>query len=132
MRKFTSLVVVLGVAGSILGSASMASAASTLKNHPVDLPTNVSYGEAAAVNATSPQDRYFYYDGKFHVTYPSADASYSKGDNLKVSSFYYDGRHHDSYSLASSGASASRKDADIKPTGSFFYDGRYHDTYVGR
>lgn len=130
MRTFTSLVVALGVAGSILGTASMASAASTLKNYPVDLPTNVSYGEAAAVNASSPQDRYFYYDGQFHVSYPTADASYGKSDNLKVSSFYYDGQSHDSYSLVSAGA--GRKDADIKPTGSFFYDGQYHDTYVGR
>lgn len=103
MHSLPPLVLALSLSSSILAGVFAASAQTTEKNHPVDLPTNVSYGEAAAVNASSPADRYFYYDGRWHESYSSVQS-----------------------------AADAAKTANNEPTGYFYYDGQYQPTYSGK
>ncbi len=100
MRTFTSFAMALTVAGSILGTASIASAAA---------PTGT---------------QTFFYDGKPQVSYTYPDSTYKVGESLKVTHFFYDGQRHVSYSDA-----AMTTSANTKPTGQFYYDGQFHDTY---
>ena len=168
MRAFTSVALTAVLAGSLFGGIAAASADSApsgkhatgrATNEAIvtgtvsrtipapattaavqDLPEDVSYGEAAAVNAHSPQDRYFYYDGQFHVSYPNDPAPEAD----KTATFYYGGQRHVSYATgAKSDASpeilnlpddvAFGEAQEINSRSAedhyFYYDGRFHISY---
>ena len=154
MRTLTSLALATALIGGLFGGISAASAtgaattggvtgatgATAAAVNALDLPSDVSFGEASDINARSPQDRYFYYDGQFHVSYPSPPTP----DANKVSVFYYDGQPQVSYSTGSKSTASAEilnlpqdvafgeaEDISSRTGGDryFYYDGQFHITY---